>query len=153
MSLTTLKNRIEAGFSSQGITSYGYIWAESELSKLANQSLPYYGVILQTANIPDVLNPMAQNYIRYEVVLLAADNLHQADQVVTAANRWDYWFTKLGTLESQTFGILEGMIEYPTAQVNGSLSMRHIPYSTELNLVAVYTTFTIDIATNLCLHE
>ena len=53
-SLSKVKNRLEHAFSVNGITSYGYIWDESELNKLANQTMPYYGLMLQNATIADV---------------------------------------------------------------------------------------------------
>jgi hypothetical protein len=140
-SLSKVKSRLEHAFSVNGITSYGYIWDESELNKLANQTMPYYGVMLQNATIADV------------VVLLLADNLHQADQTVTAVNRWDYWWTKMNGFETLTFTLLDNVSEYPETQVTGGLEMRHIPYSSQLNLCALYVTFNVDVETDFCVHD
>lgn len=150
-SLNKVKTRLEHAFSANGITSYGYIWDENELSKLAHQAMPYYGLMLQSANIPNVEYTGGQ-YIRYQVVLLLADNLHQADQTVTATNRWDYWWTKMHSLEGLTFSLLDNVSEYPETQVTGALDMRHIPYSSQLNLCALYVTFNVEVETDFCVH-
>ena len=151
-SLHKVKNRIEHAFSANGITSYGYIWAESDLNSLSNQAMPYYGMILENASIADVENTNEQ-YIRYQVILLLADNLHQADQTVTAVNRWDYWWTKMNGFETLAFRLLDNVSEYPETQVTGSLEMRHIPYSSQHNLCALYVTFNVDVQTDFCVHE
>ncbi len=151
-SLSKVKNRLEHAFTANGITSYGYIWDESELNKLANQTMPYYGVMLQNANIADVEYTGGQ-YIRYQVVLLLADNLHQADQTVTAVNRWDYWWTKMNGFETLTFTLLDNVSDDPETQVTGGLEMRHIPYSSQLNLCALYVTFNVDVETDFCVHD
>ncbi len=152
MSLLKLKTRIESALSTNGITSYGYIWDESELNKLANQTMPYYGMILQNANITEVENTSEQ-YIRYQVNLLLADNLHQADQTVTATNRWDYWWSKMNGFESLVFALLDNVSDYPETQVTGGLDMTHIPYSSQFNLCAMNVTFFVDIATDFCVHH
>ena len=152
MSLLKLKTRIESALSANGITSYGYIWDESELNKLANQTMPYYGMILQNANIAEVENT-AEQYIRYQVNLLLADNLHQADQTVTATNRWDYWWSKMNGFESLVFALLDNVSDYPETQVTGGLDMRHIPYSSQFNLCAMNATFFVEISTDFCVHH
>ena len=152
MSLLKLKTRIESALSANGITSYGYIWDESELNKLANQTMPYYGMILQNANISEVENTSEQ-YIRYQVNLLLADNLHQADQTVTATNRWDYWWSKMNGFETLVFALLENVDEYPGTQVTGGLDMNDIPYSSQFNLCAMNVTFFVEISTDFCVHH
>ena len=151
-SLSKVKNRLEHAFSANGITSYGYIWDEADLNKLANQPMPYYGLILQSANISEVEN-RSQQYIRYQVNLLLADNLHQADQTVTASNRWDYWWTKMNGFETLVFSLLDNVSEYPETQVTGSLEMIHIPYSSQFNLCAMNVSFNVDVETDFCVHE
>ena len=151
-SLSKVKNRLEHAFNVNGITSYGYIWDESELNKLANQPMPYYGLMLENAIIDEVENT-SQQYIRYTVNLLLADNLHQSDQNVTANNRWDYWWTKMNGFETLTFRLLDNVSEYPETQVTGSMEMRHIPYSSQLNLCALYVTFGVDVETDFCVHD
>lgn len=151
MSLINLKNRIEAALSANGITSYGYIWDEADLNKLANQPMPYYGLILQSANISEVEN-RSQQYIRYQVNLLLADNLHQADQTVTATNRWDYWWSKMNGFETLVFSLLDNVSDYPETQVTGSLEMIHIPYSSQFNLCAMNVSFNVDVVTDFCVH-
>ena len=151
-SLSKVKARLEHAFGANGISSYGYIWDESELNKLAHQAMPYYGLMLQSANIADVENTSGQ-YITYQVVLLLADNLHQADQTVTAANRWGYWWTKMNSFETLTFTLLDNVSDHPETQVTGPLEMRHIPYSSQFNLCALYVTFNIDVETDFCVHD
>lgn len=150
--LTHLKNRLEHAFSANGITSFGYIWDEGELNKLANQPMPYYGLMLQNANIEDVENTSGQ-FINYQVVLLLADNLHQADQTVTAVNRWDYWWSKMNGFETLTFSLLDNVSDYPETQVTGAMEMRHIPYSSQFNLCALYVTFNVTVQTDFCVHD
>lgn len=150
--LTHLKNRLEHAFSANGITSFGYIWDEGELNKLANQPMPYYGLMLQNANIEDVENTSGQ-FINYQVVLLLADNLHQADQTVTAVNRWDYWWSKMNGFETLTFSLLDNVSDYPETQVTGAMEMRHIPYSSQFNLCALYVTFNVTVQTDFCVHN
>ena len=151
-SLHKVKTRIEHAFNANSITSYGYIWDEAELNQLANQQMPYYGMMLQSADITEVENTNEQ-YIRYQVVLWLADNLHQADKTVTAVNRWDYWWTKMNAFETLTFSLLDNVSDYPETQVTGSLNMRHIPYSSQLNLCALYVTFNVDVETDFCVHN
>jgi hypothetical protein len=150
--LRHLKNRLEHAFSANGITSFGYIWDEGELNKLANQPMPYYGLMLQNANIEDVENTSGQ-FINYQVVLLLADNLHQADQTVTAVNRWDYWWSKMNGFETLTFSLLDNVSDYPETQVTGAMEMRHIPYSSQFNLCALYVTFNVTVQTDFCVHD
>jgi len=150
--LRHLKNRLEHAFSANGITSFGYIWDEGELNKLANQPMPYYGLMLQNANIEDVENTSGQ-FINYQVVLLLADNLHQADQTVTAVNRWDYWWSKMSGFETLTFSLLDNVSDYPETQVTGAMEMRHIPYSSQFNLCALYVTFNVTVQTDFCVHD
>ncbi len=151
-SLSKVKNRLEHAFSANGISSYGYIWDEADLNKLANQAMPYYGMILQSANIADVEKTSGQ-YVRYQVNLLLADNLHQADQTVTATNRWDYWWTKMNGFETLVFSLLDNVSEYPETQVTGSLEMAHIPYSSQFNLCAMSVPFNVDVETDFCVHD
>ena len=122
------------------------------MNKLANQTMPYYGMILQNANITEVENTSEQ-YIRYQVNLLLADNLHQADQTVTATNRWDYWWSKMNGFESLVFALLDNVSDYPETQVTGGLDMTHIPYSSQFNLCSMNVTFFVDIATDFCVHH
>lgn len=151
MSLATLKTRIEAAFAANGIDSFGYIWSENELNNLANQTLPYYGLILQNGNIANVENTNEQ-FINYRVVLLLADNLHQSDRTQTATNRHDYWWTKMASLESLTFSLLDNVSDFPNVQVQNGLEFRHIPYSSDFNLCAIYATFEVAVSTNFCVH-
>ena len=56
------------------------------------------------------------------------------------------------SLEGLTFSLLDNVSEYSETQVTGALDMRHIPYSSQLNLCALYVTFNVEVETDFCVH-